>query len=77
MGEEWEKLFLEKVLVGERKNIFQKLRPYALMQRSGAKRASLNIQGTAALRRCGETPEAGARRSQISRTLHAILNLIL
>lgn len=35
------------------------------MHSPGAKRASLNTQGTVSLRRCGKTPEAGATRGQI------------
>lgn len=66
MGEEWKKLLLEKVLGEEKKkNIFQKLRPWAPGQRPGANRASLHTQETASPRRCGKTPEAGLRRGQM------------
>lgn len=36
----------------------------SLCARPGARRASLSIQKTVSLRRCGETPEAGVRRGQ-------------
>lgn len=75
LGEEWKKLFLEKVLGKEKKNIFQKLSPCAPGQRPGANRASLHIQGTASPGRRGKTTEAGLGRGQMIKGLVCYLQL--